>query len=165
MNRFKYILLLLVLPVLTFAQESKLSVFDNLVGKTWIANGSWGNGAEFKQEIEFNFDLEGTIVTAKSKGFVDQKQTKLGSRNLGIRKFDAESKQIKFWEFDVFGGVTEGIVILDGDNILYQYDYGGTLVTDMWEYVNDSEYNFKVGSYINGKWEQIFLNTKFVLKQ
>ena len=33
------------------AQENKLAMFDNLVGKVWKADGEWGDGSKFKQEI------------------------------------------------------------------------------------------------------------------
>ncbi|WP_353777403.1 hypothetical protein [Winogradskyella sp. 3972H.M.0a.05] len=165
MNKIKYILFFLGLPLIMAAQDSQLSVFDNLVDKTWYAEGKWGDGSAFKQEVTFEYDLGKAIVTAKSKGFVDAEQTKIGDRNLGIRKFDKSSNTIKFWEFDVFGGVTEGTVMQEGKNIVYQYKYGTSIVTDMWEYVDDSTYNFKVGSYKDGKWEQVYLSTKFIQKK
>ena len=150
------------ISTLVIGQDSELMIFDNLIGKTWKAEGIWGDGSKFIQEVYFEYDLENTLVTAKSKGFIDKEQTKIGDRNLGIRKFDKESNTIKFWEFDVFGGVTEGKVFTEGKNIVYQYKYGTSVVTDMWEYVDSSTYNFKVGSYVDGKWNQIYLSTKFV---
>jgi len=142
-------------------QKTELSIFDPLVSKTWKAEGNWGDGSKFVQEISFEYGLKATIVLVKSMGFIDKEQTQLGVRNHGIRQFDTVSGQVKFWEFDVFGGRTEGIVIAEGKNILYQYKYGNSLVTDMWEYVNDTTYNFKVGDYQNGMWKQIYLDTQF----
>lgn len=149
------------LTQLVFAQEPNLDAFENLVNKEWKAEGKWGNGTVFKQETIFKYDLNNTLVIARSKGFTNQKQTEYGWRNHGVRKFDKNSNSIMFWEFDVFGGLTEGTVIIDGKNILYQYQYGDSLVTDMWEYVDDNTYNFKVGSYENGTWKQIYLETQF----
>ncbi|WP_108802080.1 hypothetical protein [Aquimarina sp. Aq107] len=162
-NIINFAIIFLSFIKLISAQESKpdLSIFENLINKEWKANGTWGDGTMFKQETIFKFELNQTIVIAKSKGFTDKKQTKYGLRNHGIRKFDQETNTIKFWEFDIFGGVTEGTVIPDGKNILYQYHYGNSLVTDMWEYVDNNTYNFKVGNYLNGKWEQIYLETQF----
>ena len=154
-------LLLLIIPLLAFSQKSELSIFDNLVGKTWAAEGNWGDGSKFKQEVRFRFGLNKTLVIANSKGFVDKEQTKIGMRNHGIRQFDKASNTINFWEYDVFGGRTEGTVYAEGKNIIYQYSYGETVVTDMWEYVDDTTYNFIVGSYANGKWQQTFLKTQF----
>ncbi|NJB69542.1 acetyl esterase/lipase [Saonia flava] len=153
--------ILILLPLFINGQNSQLSLFDNLVGKTWEADGNWEDGSIFKQEIEFKYSLEGTIVVASSKGFINKEQTKIGLRNHGIKRFDKEAGQIKFWEFDVFGGLTEGEVSSQGKNIVYTYDYGDSVVTDMWEYVNDSTYNFKVGDYNDGNWKQIYLSTQF----
>ena len=159
------ILSALFLLTSTNAQQSPLSAFDNLAGKTWEAEGKWGDGSKFKQKISFEYSLSDRIVIATSIGFVDQEQTKLGNRNHGIRQYDQTSNTIKFWEFDVFGGLTTGSVLVEGKNILYQYDYGGTLVTDLWEYVNDNTYNFKVGIRKEGVWEQVFLATQFVASE
>lgn len=156
------ILIFLITWSFLTAQDNPLSSgFKNLVGKRWKAEGSWSDGSKFKQEIDFTYSLEGKIVITESKGFINKEQTEYGHRNHGIRKYDTESKTIQFWEFDVFGGVTQGKVVFDGQNILYQYSYGGTEVTDAWEYVNDTTYNFKVGSYSNGEWKQIYLETQF----
>ena len=163
--RTLFLLTTILISTLTFAQDTKLSAFDHLVGKTWKADGKWGNGSQFVQETTFTYSLNKIIVIAESIGFVDKAQTKLGPRNHGIRQFDAASNTIKFWEFDVFGGVTEGTVFIRGKNIIYQYEYGTTVVTDMWEYVDDSTYNFKVGNYENGEWKQVYLSTKFVLQE
>ncbi len=153
--------LALFFSIVTYGQPPKLSIFDNLVGKTWKAEGNWGDGSKFFQEITIAYSLDSTIVVAKSIGFVDEKQTSLGLRNHGIRQVDTETNSIKFWEFDVFGGLTEGKVSSQDKNIIYRYDYGGTTVTDMWEYVNDSTYTFKVGDYDNDSWKQVYLETQF----
>ncbi|WP_411028817.1 hypothetical protein [Spongiimicrobium sp. 3-5] len=155
------LLLILWIPLVTCAQNTDLSIFDNLVTKTWKAEGNWGDGSKFKQEIVFTYALDSTIILVNSKGFINKEQTKLGVRNHGVRQFDKKSDQIKFWEFDVFGGLTEGTVFSEGKNILYKYSYGDSTVTDMWEYVDDSTYNFKVGNYEDGNWKQIYLNTQF----
>ena len=143
------------------AQDHPLSAFENLIDKTWKASGKWGDGSKFQQEITFQYSLNKSIVIASSIGFIDQEQTKLGPRNHGIRQYDKASNSIKFWEFDVFGGLTYGTVIIEEKNILYQYEYGGTLVTDLWEYVDDNTYHFKVGIRKEGVWDQVLLSTQF----
>ena len=143
------------------AQERSLSVFDPLVNSTWQANGQWGDGSAFKQQIHFRESLNGKVIIADSKGFTNKEQTNYGNRNHGIRWYDQEGGKLRFWEFDVFGGLTQGEVSSQAKNIIYTYNYGGTEVTDMWEFVNDSTYNFKVGSYSNGQWQQVYLNTQF----
>lgn len=160
----KYILTLLVVMIVAFdgaTQESKLSIFDNLIDKCWLAEGKWGDGSDFKQEICFQYDLGAHIVTAKANGFTNQEQTEYGKRNFGVRKFDPISGKVNFWEFDAFGGLTVGEVKAIDKNIHYRYQYGDMYVTDMWEYVNDSTYKFRVGDYKEGEWKQTYLETTF----
>jgi hypothetical protein len=157
----KMMLLILFVPILIRAQDHPLDIFKPLVIDSWFAEGQWGDGSSFKQEIRFEYALNNKIVKVKSLGFTDEKQTIFGVRNHGIRQYDEASDQIKFWEFDVFGGLTKGIVESDGKNIVYRYDYGGNLVTEMWIYQNDNSYQFVVGIYDNGEWKQKFLDTEF----
>jgi len=145
------------------AQSNPLSAFEPLLNKTWIAQGEWGDGSIFKQQTTFTSALEGKIILAKSKGYVNKEQTEFGNRNHGIRYLDAISNTMKFKEFDVFGGLTEGEIKLQGKNISYVYNYGESIVTDNWEYVNDSLYNFKVGEFDGNSWKQVYLETQFVL--
>ncbi len=156
------LILLTLIPVFCFAQNKRLSIFDNLVGKTWVAEGVWQNGNPFKQEKTFEYSLDSTIVIANTLGFIDKTQTKFGKRNFGIRQYDKNSDSIRFWEFDVFGGLNTGTVLAEGKNLFYQYEYGGMQLTNMWEFVNDRIYNFKVGIRKNGRWAKLFLNTKFI---
>ena len=160
-----FILLFIVIPLIGFSQNKQLSIFDNLIGKTWKADGNWNNGSEFKQEKTFEYSLDSTIVIVNSIGFIDQERTKLGKRNFGIRQYNKNSDSIKFWEFDVFGGLTTGIVFAKDKNLYYQYEYVGSEITNMWEYVNDTTYNFKVGIWKNETWEQILLNTQFIANE
>ena len=161
----KLLLSLIICPYFLAAQSPNWSAFENLVNKTWEAEGKWGNGSPFKQSIHYTYDLNQQIIISKSKGFIDKAQTKMGSRNHGIRKYDLEAKKFVFWEFDVFGGVTHGDLILADKNIRYQYQYGTSLVTDSWEYVNDSTYTFTIGSFENGVWKQKYLETRFTQKK
>lgn len=161
----RLVLLLILCPYFLAAQSLNWGAFENLVHKTWEAEGKWGNGSPFKQSIHYTYDLEEKLIIAKSKGFIDKAQTKMGNRNHGIRKYDLEAKKFVFWEFDVFGGVTNGDLILDDKNITYQYQYGSSVVTDRWEYVNDSTYTFTVGEFENNAWKQKYLETRFTQKK
>ncbi|MGV6845473.1 MAG: hypothetical protein ACWA42_05025 [Lutibacter sp.] len=156
------IIIIIFVPILGIGQENKLSIFRNLIGNKWKAEGTWFNGKPFKQIKTFEYNLDSTIIVAKTNGFIDKKLTKLGNRNYGIRHYDKKSDTVKFWEFDVFGGLTTGIVFAKGKNIFYQYDYGKSRITNLWEFVNVNTYNFKVGIQKNGKFDQLFLETKFV---
>lgn len=153
--------LLFLFSLHAVAQNPHLEAFAPLVNKTWKAEGKWSNGSKFIQEVSFKYDLQKNVVVTNSKGFIDYSQTKLGNRNHGVRMWVNEAKAIKFWEFDVFGGVTEGTVTTENKNFVYTYDYGGTIVTDMWEYVDENTYRFVVGVFKDGKWESIYLDTQF----
>ncbi len=153
--------LLMLVTSMTFAQNPPLSMFDNLTGKSWKAEGNWGNGTAFYQEVELTYSLDSTLIITNSIGFIDKEQKVTGHRNHGVRIFDQATDTIKFWEFDIFGGITEGVVYQVDKNIVYQYPYGGMFLTEMWEYVDDSTYNFKVGVYTKGTWQILMLKTQF----
>lgn len=158
-------LVILILSIFCFSslysQSLLQETFAPLLNKTWKAEASWGNGGKFKQEVIFETPLDGNIILAKSKGYTNQEQTVYGWRNFGIRKFDTSGENIRFWEYDVFGGLTEGVVLPKGKDLFYQYNYGGTELTDCWQYVNDSTYNFIVGVYADDEWKQTYLETTF----
>ncbi|MDC6364461.1 MULTISPECIES: VOC family protein [Flavobacteriaceae] len=155
------VFLCLVVCASSKAQLNKLDIFDNLVGKTWEAEGEWGDGSKFKQEITFQYSLDSTLIIADSKGFTNKEQTNYGPRNHGIRKLDPQTNSIKFWEFDIFGGTTEGSVKSKDKDIIYSYAYGESTITDYWAYVDDHTYDFTVGAYKDGAWEQTYLKTQF----
>ncbi len=158
----KYLVILAIgLFIQSQAQQSKLVLFDNLIGKTWKAEGNWGDGSKFKQEIKFQYSLDSTLVITNALGYTNKEQTTYGPRNHGVRSFDAESNTIKFWEFDIFGGVTEGTVKNVGKDIVYIYAYGESTVTDYWQYVDAYTYNFTIGDFENGLWKQKYLTTQF----
>ena len=161
MMRTFFLLFLSLVTFSTNAQTPLLNAFEPLIGHTWSAQGKWGDGSVFEQETTFTAELEGTIVVAKSKGFVDQDQTQYGDRNHGIRKYDEANKQIIFYEFDTFGGLTEGIVLVDGKNLYYQYKYGDAFITDGWEYQDENTYKYTVGVYEAGEWKATYLSTVF----
>ena len=50
------------------------------------------------------------------------KQT-IGLRNEGIRMWDGNENLMKFWEFDIYGGITEGFMGVSTDGFYYQYEY------------------------------------------
>ncbi|MBT8185450.1 MAG: hypothetical protein KJN76_11470 [Eudoraea sp.] len=155
-------LIVVLFTVLCYPQEAPMAVFDPLVNHTWKAEGQWGDGSAFKQQVSFEYALNKRIVIARTDGYTNEERTSFGRRNHGIRQYDSITGKIKFWEFDVFGGLSAGEVTQNGPNISYTYDYGNKTVTDLWERVNDSTYNFTVGYFNNGSWEQRFLETVFV---
>ncbi|WP_115462779.1 hypothetical protein [Winogradskyella aurantiaca] len=147
-----------------FGQSKGLEGFNNLIGKTWKASGQWSNGTKFEQEVHFSFDLCKQIVLAETIGYIDDKQQELGKRNHGVRLYNASTEKLEFWEFDRFGGVTNGQLMVDGNTIYYFYSYGGTDLTDCWEYIDANTYKFTVGVYNNCNWKKTYLVTEFKQK-
>jgi len=92
----KLLLIAILITTLSFGQDSKLSIFDNLVSKIWKAEGEWSDVSKFVQKITFKYSSDKKLVIAESIGFVDKAQTKLGSRNHGIRQYDAATKLSNF---------------------------------------------------------------------
>lgn len=119
----KIFVLILLLPMLLNAQENPLEIFKPLENFIWKAKGKWSDGSTFKQEVSLKFLLDNKIVKVESKGYTNKEQTEFGLRNYGIRQYDVKSKTIRFWEFDIFGTLTEGTVESEGKNLIYKYDY------------------------------------------
>ena len=160
-------IIFILATLLLKAQDISLeSVFSDLAGKTWIANGQWGDGNPFKQEITFALDLDNSLVRTHTMGFVDSKQSSWGKRAHGIRRYDTQTRKYHFMEFDVFGNLTEGLMEIKESKIYYHYPYGSgdqqLELTDVWEKKDNNTYSFKVGVFKNGKWEQVFLDTEFI---
>lgn len=82
------IVFLFWLPLLVQAQENPLAIFEPLQDYIWSAEGKWGDGSTFKQEIHFSFALGDKLVKAESYGFTNMEQTEYGPRNHGIRQYD-----------------------------------------------------------------------------
>lgn len=143
------------------AQSNPLEAFAQLNGTSWRAEGAWSNGQKFKQEATFEMVLADKTVKVTSKGFTNQEQTEYGIRNIGYRQYDAPTGVIRFWEFDVFGGVTEGEVMINDRDIWYKYQYGESVVTDAWEYIDDFTFKYTVGEHNSQKWTAVYLETEF----
>ena len=157
----KHLIILFLVSALSIQAQNQLEFFGPLTGGIWKAEGAWGNGTKFRQEKTFEFQLNNQIIVSKSKGYTNQEQTTYGPRNHGVYAYDKESDTINFWEFDVFGGVTQGTITSNGKDIIYSYEYGDYQLTDYWEFVDDRTYNFKVGTFKDGVWEQVFQSTQF----
>ncbi|MEL6483621.1 MAG: hypothetical protein AAFP96_02095, partial [Bacteroidota bacterium] len=102
----RFLLPFLFGTLLTLAQEKPLAIFEPLMAKEWSAEGKWGDGSLFKQELQVAYSLDSALVLVNSKGFTNQGRNEYGNRNHGVRRFDAKAKQLTFYEFDVFGGMT-----------------------------------------------------------
>lgn len=167
--------LTIILLVLTFSAFAKaqdldinLSPFENLIGGTWKIDTEWGDGTAFKQEITYTWSLSGKIISSKTIGNISKTGYEQGLRNEGVRVWSSADSTLKFWEFDVFGGVTQGKVLVKGKNHYYQYEYetgdGVMTLTDGWEFVSNDEYTYSVGVFKDGKWSQKYLSGSITRK-
>ncbi|MDW3192194.1 MAG: hypothetical protein R8G66_07510 [Cytophagales bacterium] len=162
--------LILILSCLLFGsaiaqEENPLTALEPLMGKTWAIDAQWGDGSVFKQELSLEYGLQNQVVYCYTKGFINAERTQFGDRNFGIRKFDKESGKILFWEFDAFGGVTEGEVIANGRDLWFVYNYGETVIADIWEYLDDETYAFRVVSYNNEEIGDMYLKGAYKVKR
>jgi hypothetical protein len=163
------LVLLLAIPSITFCQiPVPLSEFANLVGGRWETQGKWTNGKEFHQAKEHAWELTKHIMVVKTYDFIDAKKFDNALRNYGIRAYDSLSNQINFFEFNSFNSLVSGKCVVEGKNIYFHYDYkmGDQTfhLTDSWVFVNKDTYEYKVGIFNNGVWEQVFLASTYKRK-
>ncbi len=150
----------------SFAQsENPLAFFEPFLGKTWAIEAQWGDGSVFKQELSMEYGLQNKIIYSDTKGFIDVERTAFGDRSFGVRKFDEESGKILFWEFDTFGGVTQGEIISQGRDLWFVYAYQGMTFADIWEYLDDETYAFRVVAYDNNEIGDTYLKGAYKRKQ
>ncbi len=138
----------------TFAQN-RLEVFSNIVGSTWISEGKQLGGHDGKTVKEFEWGLDKRIIKVKTFT-TDPKTLEFGLRNEGVRTFNTQTNQIEFYEFDKLGGVSQGVVKIEDQNIYYEYSYGEMLLRDSWIFISKDEYAYKVCSIVNNKCDQVF---------
>ncbi len=145
-------------------EENPIEAFEDLMEKTWAIESEWGDGTIFKQELTVEYGLNRTIIISKTKGFTDPDRTQFGNRSYGIRQYNEESGEIRFWEWDTFGGLTEGRVVVDGRDFLFIYNYQDMKFVDIWEYLDDETYSFKVMSYENDEFGDLYLKGAYKSK-
>ena len=150
---------------LLFAQDTKLTMFENIVGSTWISEGKQLGGHDGKTVKEISAGLDGKII--KVKTYITDPQTlEFGLRNEGIRIYNSKTEQLEFYEFDKLGNVSKGVVKRDGKNIHYEYKYGDLLLRDSWIYQSDDEYTYKVCSVSEeGECLQTYHTGKFIRQE
>ncbi len=135
--------------------QNPIQVFDNLVESTWISEGQQLGGFVGKTEYEFSTGLNGSIIYVKTFT-TDPKTKEFGLRNEGVRAFNANSKQLEFYEFDKLGGITKGVLIVEEKNMHYEYEYQGMILRDSWIFKSKNEYQYIVGTWSDGKWTKKF---------
>ena len=75
---------------------------------------------------------------------------------------------MRFWEFDVFGGIAEGKLIIDGNKIHHEYEYEvegkKELFRDSWEYVDKNTYLLSVKMKIEEGWK-VFTSNELIREE
>ncbi len=138
------------------AQSNPLAPFDKLVGGTWLVDGTWPDGSKFKQEFFFESSLGGKLIKVQTMGTIDPKTKAYGLRNEGLRSWNPQDSTIMFWEFDVFGGLTRGLVTINDADFHYDYQYENMNLRDSWIFVNEDEYQLVISSVKDGKVDQVY---------
>lgn len=153
----KNLVLIYLLLAIQFshAQNQSFGAFENLVGSTWISEGKQLGGHDGKTVKEFEWGLEGKIVKVKTYT-TDPKTLEFGLRNEGVRAFNIETNQLEFYEFDKLGGVSRGVIKIDGGNIYYEYTYGDMLLRDSWILLSEDEYKYQVCSIKEDTCDQVY---------
>ena len=136
---------ILFLTTICHAQEQSLEVFDNLIGSTWISEGKQLGGHEGKTVKEISTGLDGKIIKVKTYT-TDPETLQFGLRNEGVRTLNQETKQLEFYEFDKNGGVSKGVIKVEGQSIHYEYEYGELLLRDSWIFQSEDAYTYRVCS-------------------
>ena len=146
------------LPSLAQTKDHVVQAMDNLLGGSWELNGFWMDGNKFNQEFKFE-KMGPSAYYVETFGNISKTGYETGLRNRGVRGWNDDEAMMKFSEIDVFGGITNGDVIIDGLDILYTYEYGGQTLTDAWIYKGPDMYEFIIGVRgDNGQWSEIQLN-------
>ncbi len=143
------------------AQKKEIhAFFTQMNGSRWECQGKWKVGKPFHQIYTFEWSENNIVCQVNTFDFERSENKNPSLRNVGIRKFDQKNNQWKFWEFDYLGGITEGKISYREQSIYYTYAYevnGQTnWMTDAWEFVNDSTYNFKIGVWENESWTSVY---------
>ncbi|MEM6723808.1 MAG: hypothetical protein AAF598_07200 [Bacteroidota bacterium] len=143
-------------------REKIYESLDNLIEGYWESEPqALGKGNTFHQRLEFNWDLNGQIleVITKRPVKVTEDSVHWEVRNKGIRAWNPNLEQVRFWEFDIEGGLTEGMVQIDGKSIYYDYQYKVNndefAFRDSWIWVDENTYRFEINIYQEGDWKNL----------
>ena len=140
-------------------ESRQLLAFQNLIGGTWTIKADLEDGEVFHQKQKYEWSLDKRIVKVKTYGTIDEETKEFGLRNEGVRAFNPQDSMIRFWEFDVFGGVTEGVVLTEENNFEYIYHYHGHTIRDRWIYVDKDTYEFIILSEKEGETTELLRST------
>lgn len=146
-------------------RDEAFKTLGALVGGTWTYEGKWPSGESFKQEVKCNWGLNQQIIKVQTYGTIDREKNTHGLRNEGIRAWNAATNQMKFYEFDVFGGITEGTCVFEEAQFHYEYYYEmegkKELFRDTWKRTDDNTYQFSVSMLTGSEWK-VFTSNEYI---
>ena len=100
----------------------------------------------------------------KTYGTINQETGEYGLRNEGIRAWDAETGKIRFWEFDIYGGITTGDCNLENGTIHFEYSYKingeEKRLRDSWTPIDKDTYKYEIVMQENGEWSKVLLSSE-----
>ncbi len=151
---------LIAITTFAYSQENPISAFTTLADATWVSEGLQLGGFEGRTEYQMQWDLDKKIVRVNSYS-TDPKTKEFGFRAVGVRMYNTTTEQLEFYEFDKYGSITEGTILVDEKNLHFEYEYQGSYLRDSWIYVSDEEFRFIVGIWKDGGWSKKFHETTF----
>ncbi len=146
------------------AQNNPVQIFENFIDGYWLSEGKQMGGHDGKTEKYFEWGLNGKMVKVKTHN-TNPETLEFGLRNEGVRFWSAEDSLVHFYEFDVFGGITKGIVTIENQNIHYDYEYQGYKLRDSWIFIDENTYKYIVGVWEAEAWKQKFYEGEFIRKE
>jgi len=126
-------------------KEHVIQAMDNLVGGTWKLEAFWMNGTPFNREHTVTKILNDNIYHVETVGNISEKGYEKGLRIIGLRGWNKEKYSMEYSDADVFGNMVQGEIKIDGLDILYQYEFGGIIMTDAWIYKGPDLYEYISG--------------------
>lgn len=154
------LLFAILMPMMLKAQTTEMTHFRNFIGK-WEMEGKWSNGKTFKQEVILEWGLNQNIVKVKTYGVTNPETGAYGLRNEGIRAWNKQKDSILFWEFDIYGGITEGTCEFEEKNLHYLYDYNGEQLKESWIFIDKNTYSYEIVSLKDGKVNNSYLKSTY----
>ena len=151
MKIFKIIFLSAVFISLTLTaqEDNPLNKLAFLAESDWAETGTWlRSGKEFNQKMKGEWGLNKKIIKLKIDGVVNMETGERGLRNEGIFAYDSFNQQLKYYVFDVYGGLAESDVVFEEDkiHIKYQVPLQGKLTDfrDTWTRIDEDSFDYEI---------------------
>lgn len=163
MTRFRFLTVTLLFVAFTSTlnaqneeRKEAYAAFDVFLGGSWEIDAFFLDGKRLMQKFEITKGANGQIFHSKTWQKNDAGEYQLHSE--GVRSWDEMSRSFKFWEWGVDGSSVSGSIVIEGKNILYIYEYGDEIVTDVYSYERDGLFEYIIGVKEGDKWANVYAN-------